>query len=118
MLGTYRGPWDILMSGAFYYTSGQTFTRTVRVSAAAGTDGPVHRTARQPAIRCSTQLDIRLEKQFRLRSDRRLGLTFEGFNLFNADTITSRTTRSGSSYFTPHGPHRPAALPLGAIYRF
>ena len=31
LFGTYRGPWDILMSGAYYYTSGQRFTRTVRV---------------------------------------------------------------------------------------
>src|SRR5690606_35994700 len=30
VLASYRAPWDVLVSGAFFYTSGQTFTRSVR----------------------------------------------------------------------------------------
>ena len=64
------------------------------------------------------QLDLKLEKQFRFGTDRRLGVTFEGFNLANSDAITSRTVRSGAEYFKPRGLVNPRRFRLGAVYRF
>ena len=119
VLGTYRLPWDILTSGAFYYTTGQTFTRTVRVALPQGRKDLLIEPRGDQRYDARTQLDVRFEKQFRLAGpDRRLGVTLEGFNLFNADTITSRTTRSGSSYFTPQGLVGPRRFRIGAVYRF
>jgi outer membrane receptor protein involved in Fe transport len=55
-------------------------------------------------------LDIRLEKIFTISKNYQLGLLFDVFNLFNADTITSWGTRigsgadwyaTGSPYYTP-----------------
>jgi hypothetical protein len=37
----------------------------------------------------NTQLDLRLEKTFTLAGKYRLGLVFDIFNVFNADTLTS-----------------------------
>ena len=119
LLGSYRAPWDVLVSGAFFYTSGQTFSRTLRVTGL--TQGSLdmfieprgsQRFDDQP------RFDLKVEKQFRMMGDRRLGLTFEGFNLFNDSAITGRTARSGSSYFNPTGLVQARRLRLGAVYRF
>jgi hypothetical protein len=121
VLGTFKGPWDIMMSSAFFYTTGQAFARTVRTTSAQTPQ------ARQDVFieprgsqRYDDQkrLDIRFEKQFPLGPDRRLGLTFEGFNVLNDAAITSRTTRSGSSYFTPTGLVDPRRFRVGLVYRF
>jgi outer membrane receptor protein involved in Fe transport len=118
LLGTVRGPWDVLMSGAFLYTSGQTFTRTVRVSVTQGRPDLFFEPRGSQRYDDQPRLDFKLEKQFRFGTDRRLGLTFEGFNVFNDDAITSRGTRSGSSYFEPRGLVSPRRFRLGAVYRF
>jgi hypothetical protein len=119
LLGSYRAPWDVLVSGAFFYTSGQTYSRLVRTPGL--TQGRLdmfieprgeQRYDDQP------RFDLKVEKQFRMLGDRRLGLTFEGFNLFNDAAITSRTTRSGSTYNTPQGLVQARRLRLGAVYRF
>ena len=120
LLVSYRAPWDILASGAYFYTTGQTFTRTRR--APSGT--PQGRADLFIEPRGSQRydprpsFDFKLEKQFRLGLDRRLGVTLEGFNVFNNDAITARTTRSGSTYFRPTGLVQPRRLRVGAVYRF
>ena len=119
LLLTYRGPWDVVLSGAFSYLSGQTFNRLVRTPGS--TQGRLDMFIEpRGAQRYDPQklVNFKLEKQFRMRGDERLGLTFEGFNLFNDDAITSRTTRSGASYFTPQGLVQARRLRLGAVYRF
>lgn len=118
VLGTIRGPWDILMSGAFYYTTGQTFTRTQRERFNQGRVDLFIEPRGAQRFDDQPSLDIRFEKQFRISTDRKLGLTFEGFNVANSGAITSRTTRSGVSYFTPTGLVGPRRFRLGAVYRF
>ena len=120
VLATYRGPWDILMSTAFFYTSGQTFTRTVRPSTAQVTGRPDLFFEPRGSQRFDAQprLDFKLEKQFRFGTDRRFGVTFEGFNIGNDSAVTSRTTRSGATYFVPRGLVQPRRFRLGAVYRF
>jgi hypothetical protein len=120
VLGMVRGPWDLMMSGAFFYTSGATFTRTYRPSTALVTGRPDLFIEPRGVQRYEDQkrIDIKLEKQFRLNGDRRLGFTLEGFNILNDDAVTSRTTRSGSTYFEPQGLVAPRRWRLGAVYRF
>ena len=120
VLATYRAPWDIMVSSAFFYTSGQTFTRTYRPSSADVTGRPDLFIEPRGSQRFDDrpQLDLKLEKQFRFGTDRRLGLTFEGFNLTNDNAITSRTVRSGSEYFVPRALVNPRRFRLGAVYRF
>jgi len=61
---------------------------------------------------------MKLEKQVRLSSTQRIGLTFEGFNIANRSSVTSRTTASGSTYFVPRGVVQPRRYRLGAVFRF
>jgi hypothetical protein len=120
VLGMYQGPWDVMMSGAFYYTSGQTFTRTYRPASSLVTGRPDLFIEERGSQRYEGQprFDIRLEKDFRFAGDRRIGVTLEGFNIFNDDAVTSRTTRSGSTYFEPQGLVQPRRFRIGAVYRF
>jgi hypothetical protein len=119
LLGSYRAPWDVLVSGAFFYTTGQAYARTVRTPGL--TQGRLDMFIEpRGSLRFDDQprFDIKVEKQFRMMGDRRLGLTFEGFNLFNNSAITNRTVRSGSSYDTPLALVQARRLRVGAVYRF
>jgi hypothetical protein len=119
LIGTYRGPWDVLMSGAFYYTSGQRFNRTVRFRLPQGQTDFFAEPRGNQTFDAQKRLDIRIEKQFRVGPDRRLGVTLEGFNLTNEAAITGRSTRSSaSSYFQPTSLQAPRRFRIGAIYRF
>jgi hypothetical protein len=64
------------------------------------------------------RFDIKLEKQFRVGTDGRVGVTFEGLNLFNSAAIQARGTRSSSTYFEPRGVVMPRRFRIGAVYRF
>jgi hypothetical protein len=119
VLASYRAPWDVLVSGAFFYTSGQTFTRTVRTpSLGQGRLDMFIEPRGSQRFDAQPRVDVKVEKQFRVAGDRRLGVTFEGFNLFNDDAITNRTVRSGSSYFNPLGLVQARRFRLGAVLRF
>jgi outer membrane receptor protein involved in Fe transport len=120
VLTTYRAPWDVVVSGAYFYTSGQTFTRTFRPSSSLVTGRPDLFIEPRGSQRYDDRpnLDFKLEKQFRLAPERRLGITFEGFNLFNDAAITSRTVRSGEDYFVPRALVNPRRFRIGAVYRF
>jgi outer membrane receptor protein involved in Fe transport len=119
VLGVYMLPFQIQASGIFFYTSANTFTRTLRVT---GLNQPsvdlfveergAQRYDDQP------RLDLKFEKQFRLADTGVLGVQFEGFNVTNNDAVTSRTTRSGAAYFTPTGLVQPRRWRLGFVYRF
>lgn len=117
-LGTYRAPFGVLLSGAFYFTTGQTFTRTLRVSLPQGRTDLFIEPRGSQRYEAQKRVDMRIEKQFVIGGDRRLGVSFEGFNLTNNAAITSRTTRSGSTYFTPQGLVSPRRFRLGAVLRF
>ena len=118
VLGTVRGPWGILASGAFFYTTGDTFNRVMRVRLPQGRKDLFIEERGSQRYDNQPRLDIKIEKQFRLTPDGRLGVTLEGFNILNNAAITSRTTRSGSSYSTPQGLVQPRRLRIGAVYRF
>jgi hypothetical protein len=115
----YTLPLDIQASAAFLYQTGNTFTRALRVNVGQGSRPDLFIEPRgSQRYDDQPRFDMKLEKQFRVRDTNTLGITFEGFNVFNNDAITSRTTRSGSSYFIPRGLVGPRRWRLGAVYRF
>ncbi len=120
ILGTYRLPWDVLASGAFFYTTGQAWARTIRQPTRPNQGRRDMFIEPRGSRRFDDipRFDMKLEKQFRMAGGRRLGLTFEGFNLFNNAAITSRTARSGLEFNTPRGLVQARRLRLGAVYRF
>ena len=119
VLGTFRAPWGIMASGAYFFTTGQTFNRTLRSPSIpqGRKDLFIERRGTQ-RYDDRKQFDFKLEKQFQIGSDRRLGVTFEGFNVFNNAAITARTVRSGSSYFEPTGLVNPRRFRIGGVFRF
>jgi hypothetical protein len=119
-LGTYRGPWKLLMSAVFYYTSGDTFTRTLRT---ARTQTPQGRTdvfvEPRGASRYAAQprLDARVERRFTVGAGA-LGVLVEAFNVTNDAAVTSQTTRSGLFYGAPQSIVPARRIRVGATYRF
>lgn len=73
-------------------------------------------------------LDMRLEKTFTIAEKYRIGLMFDVFNVFNADTITSWGTRVGFDWFSDEWPStdghelygivRPRQARLGVRFMF
>jgi hypothetical protein len=118
VFGTYRVPFRVLLSGAFYYTTGGAFARTQaarlsqgRVDVFIEPRGSEHY---DPVMR----LDARLERQFSIGGGRRIGATAEAFNLLNDATVTSRITQSGFRYFSPQSLVQARYFRVGGIFRF
>jgi hypothetical protein len=118
VLGMYRAPWDVLVSGAFFFTSGQRFNRVQRETLPQGRLDLFIEERGAQTYDDQSRFDMKLEKQFRLTGDSRLGITLEGFNIFNNAAVTSRTVRAGDSYFVPQGLVAPRRWRLGAVFRF
>jgi len=120
VMGTYRAPFKLMLSGVFYYTSGDTFTRTIRTTR---TQTPQGRRdvfiEPRGASRYDDQmrLDARVERRFGLGGGS-LGLMVEAFNVFNDDAVTEQTTRSGLFFGAPQRIVPPRRLRIGATYRF
>ncbi|MGH9385369.1 MAG: carboxypeptidase regulatory-like domain-containing protein [Vicinamibacterales bacterium] len=118
VLGGWRLPWQIRAAGIFYYTSGFTFARTLRLTLPQGRRDLFVEERGSQRLEGQPRLDVKLEKRFSLTGSTRLGVTLEGFNLLNNGAITSRITRSGSSYFRPTGLVPARRYRLGLVYRF
>jgi hypothetical protein len=108
------------MSAVFYYTSGDTFTRTLRTTR---TQTPQGRTdvfiEPRGASRYDAQprLDARVERRFTIGSAA-LGVLAEVFNVTNDAAVTAQTTRSGLFYGTPQSIVQARRIRIGATYRF
>ncbi len=119
-MGTYQGPFKLLMSGVFYYTTGDTFTRTLRTTRTQTPQGRMDVFIEpRGAGRYDAQprLDARVERRFTLGGGT-LGLMVEGFNLINDAAVTSQTARSGLFYGIPQSIVPARRLRIGATYRF
>jgi len=119
-LGTYRGPLKLLMSAVFYYTTGDTFTRTLRTTR---TQTPQGRTdvfvEPRGGSRYDAQLrlDARVERRFAIGGGA-IGVLVEAFNVANDATVTAQTTRSGLFYAAPQSIVPARRIRVGATYRF
>ena len=119
-MGGYRGPFGLLFSGVLYYTSGDTFTRTVRTTRAQTPQGRKDVFIEpRGASRYDAQLrvDGRVERRFSLGAGA-LGVLVEAFNLANDSTVTLETTRSGLFFGAPQAIVPARRVRIGATYRF
>ncbi len=109
--GSYELPWQIRVTPALRFQSGQPFGRTVNATAAygiGGTGGINYGSARilREEIGTRTQDDImifdfRAEKYFGVLGTRRLGVFFDVYNLTNSDAYQNITWNSGSTFELP-----------------
>jgi len=96
--GTYVLPLDISFSAHFHAITGDAWATRVRgprlpyrVTYLVEPRGTHH-------YEMDTQLDLRLEKSFTLAEKYKLGVIFDIFNVFNANSISSWGTRAGYDY--------------------
>jgi len=112
--GSYQIPFDVLASINYELRNGSPWQRTVLFRG--GIEIPTIALPVEPlgAHRYDNVhlLDGRVRKDFRLRTHR-LGAGVDVFNLLNVNTVTSITTRSGSSYgVTTTAPGNTTTLPF------
>jgi Carboxypeptidase regulatory-like domain len=97
--GTYVLPFDISFNAYFHAITGDAWGTRVR-----GVRLP-YRVTYQVEPRgthhyeMDTQLDVRLEKTFTLAKRYKVGVIFDVFNVFNANSISSWGTRAGYDYY-------------------
>jgi hypothetical protein len=109
--GSYEFPWQIRVTPALRFQSGQPYGRTILASAAygiGGTGGINYGTARilREPIGTRTQddivlLDVRAEKYFDFASSRRIGVFFDVYNVTNTDAQQNITWNSGGAFERP-----------------
>ena len=62
--------------------------------------------------------NIRFTRQFSLGGGRTIQARVDFFNVFNANFVTARNLREGTSYLVPSGIILPRILQIGASYKF
>jgi outer membrane receptor protein involved in Fe transport len=124
--GMVRGPWGINLGGYFRYLSGTRLTRTI-TSSLIGVSLPQGATTIYAETRGSDslpdfwQLDLRLEKTFRI-SVLNVGIFADCFNVFNMAFATAMWTNSSNlttyKYREMTGINDPRIVQLGARIEF
>jgi hypothetical protein len=117
VLWGYRLPLDVMLSGAYYYTTGGTITRTVRFSLDQGRTDVFAEPRGSERLDGQSKFDIKLQKDFRVANGR-LGVTLESFNLFNSGPVDDVITRSGSTFLQPQSVVAPRTWRIGGVFRF
>jgi len=120
--GTYEFPWQIRVTPALRFQSGQPFGRTILASAAygvGGTGGINYGTQRILMEKIGTRkqddiliFDLRAEKYFTLPNTDRVGVFFDVYNLANSDAYQNITWNSGAAF------ERPSSIVPPTIARF
>jgi hypothetical protein len=96
-LGSYRAPYDIVISPVLRHQAGAPVPRLVSVSTNAGTFSIIAEpvgTYRQDNI---TLFDVSVEKRVNLRNKLSLGLYFAVFNIANSNAAQNQDTTTGLS---------------------
>ncbi len=91
---TYRGPWDLMASTFVNWRSGQRWARTVNsddvgVDLAQGDWDVLAEPTGSRGLPNQFLVNLRLEKAFAFGDARRVRLSADFFNLFNANTVTN-----------------------------
>jgi hypothetical protein len=126
--GSYRfpKPFDFLVGWTYLYMPGYYTTRILRVRAPNDVRYTIN-AEEMGHYQHDTRsiLDLRLEKKFKLpgslggiKDAGEIGIMLDIFNIFNDDTITSRTMTTGSSYLYPRSLVEPRGLRLGVRWLF
>lgn len=118
--GTYMARYGIVLSGLYRYGSGLPYTRQLVVRGLP--QGPFTVFAEPRGARKSDAYhwtDLRAEKTFTLPgagSRKRVGLTFDLFNISNASTVLQYGSRTGVDLGVPRAVHNPRIARLGARF--
>ncbi len=94
----YRFPWDVLTAVSYTGLSGRAYQRQIRVPDL-GIPTTINAEVRDGsrAVDPWNLLDVRLQKQFAIGQNARLGLFLDALNLFNDDANENVLSRNGTS---------------------
>ena len=119
VLWAYQAPWDINLSGAYFYTSGSTYTRVVRFTDLNQATTDILAEPRgSRRLDGQPKFDFKAEKRFRVATVAAWASRSKAFNLFNNGAVNDRFNRTGASFDRPDGVVAPRQLRFGATYRF
>lgn len=118
--GGYILPFDIVASANFERRQGIPQARQHQFTGGAAIRSIVLNVEPLGSIRLpSTNLvDVRFAKRLRIGTAHTLEGRFDFFNVFNANFVTGRNLRSGSTYLVPSAIILPRILQVGATYNF
>jgi hypothetical protein len=118
--GGYILPWEVIASANFERRQGLPQARQHQFRGGTTIPSIVLNTDPLGTIRLpSTNLvDFRFAKRMRLGTRHTLEGRFDFFNVFNANFVTGRNLRSGSTYLVPNAIILPRILQMGATYSF
>ena len=101
----------------YFYTTGGTWTRTVRYRLNQGNTDLFAEPRGSRRLDDQSKFDLKLEKRFPIANGN-LGLTLEGFNLFNNGAIDDVFPRVGGSFGIPQSIVAPRTWRIGGVFRF
>ena len=118
--GVYQFPAQVLVSAQFEHASGRSFAREVlfrggRTIPSIAVNVEPFGTRRLPNV---NQLDLRLEKDFRLRVGHKVGVRMNIFNALNTNTVLSLVRRSGPTFLLPQDIMPPRIAEFSVSYTF
>ena len=118
--GSYLFPADVLVSANFERRSGEPDARTVSFTGGQQIPSITLRVEPLGSIRRPNLdiLNLRTEKSFRLRSQHRISLRLNVYNVLNVNSVTNWTLLSGPNYLKPTALVPPRIAELGATYDF
>jgi hypothetical protein len=115
--GTYNAKWGILVSGYYRYSQGVVYTRTLAVRGLPqGTTTVFAEPLGSSELPHNHNTDLRIEKRFDLAAARRIGVSLDVFNLFNASTITAVGTTTSVNLGRPQQIVNPRIARLGVRF--
>jgi hypothetical protein len=117
VLWAYQAPWKVMVSGAYFFTSGGTYTRTVRYRLNQGSLDLFAEPRGSRRLDDQSKFDIKFEKRFKIANGN-LGVTVESFNLFNSGAIDDVFPRSGADFGIPQSIVAPRTWRIGGVFRF
>jgi hypothetical protein len=125
LFGTYRAPWNVMVSPVVRHQAGDSLRRILEVTLRTGTfnyTADPFGTYREDNV---TLFDTRVEKEFRMPSRRRLGLFFDAFNITNSNAAQALDNVTGRRTTTVNGASveyqrflRPTVVLAPRVYRF
>ena len=118
--GGYVLPWEIVASANYERRLGAPQSRQVQYTGGQTIRSIVLNTDPLGTIRLpSTNLvDFRFAKRIRIHGSGTLEGRFDFFNVFNANFVTGRNLRAGSTYLVPNAIILPRILQMGVTYNF
>jgi hypothetical protein len=118
VLWAYRALWNINVSGAYFYTTGGTYTRTVSYRLGQGTTALFAEPRGSNRYDDQSKFDLKLEKRFSLGGASTIGVTLESFNLFNSGAVDDVAVTTGANFERPQSVVAPRTWRIGGVFRF